>query len=286
MCGHLRKFWKYTGRFDKRRVTTIDTQHLPTMVKSYQRFTLKRSFGVVVAPSANIVVDRAGQLAVCGSLEDVIVWNIKRGVRVNTTRERCWPRSHTAVPISSCRATHSRTGQDTATRRLRGDLCGVEPRGDAGGSWLLRWCREAVGDCDCHDCGHLYWPQACCHLLAVRERGSAACVGLQGHRRCSVGHCQPNRALQVMIMPPVHHCCTNSRCGCPVFRVNRLRGHRDEVTDARFVASGAKLITSSKDTFLKVCTRGVEGWGFSAHAVVGFLTLAAFFALFLSRCGT
>ena len=76
-------------------------------------------------------------------------------------------------------------------------------------------------------------------------------------------------------MPPVHHCCTNLRCGCPVFRVNRLRGHRDEVTDARFVASGAKLITSSKDTFLKVCTREMEGWGFSAHAVVGFLTLAA-----------
>lgn len=113
-------FGRYTGRFDKRRVTTIDdTQQYPstaTMVKSYQRFTLKRSFGVVVAPSANIVVDRAGQLAVCGSLEDVIVWNIKRGVRVNTTRKRRWPRSHTAVPISSRAVPHTHAQAKTLRR--------------------------------------------------------------------------------------------------------------------------------------------------------------------------
>lgn len=38
---------------------------------------------------------------------------------------------------------------------------------------------------------------------------------------------------------------------CPIF-VRRLRGHRDRVTDAVFFANSRRLVTCSKDTFLKV----------------------------------
>ena len=44
------------------------------MVKSYLRYDLKRSLGVVNSRSSNVVFDATGLLAITAALDDVIVW--------------------------------------------------------------------------------------------------------------------------------------------------------------------------------------------------------------------
>ncbi|ETW10259.1 hypothetical protein H310_00608 [Aphanomyces invadans] len=51
-------------------------------MKSYLRYTAESAFGVVCSPSSRCVYDLTGQLAICGALKNVIVWNIRTGAKV------------------------------------------------------------------------------------------------------------------------------------------------------------------------------------------------------------
>ncbi len=49
------------------------------MVKSYLRYELRETWGIVAAASGNAVLDRTGQLALAPALDEVVVWHLKQG---------------------------------------------------------------------------------------------------------------------------------------------------------------------------------------------------------------
>ncbi|KAF0691804.1 Aste57867_17075 [Aphanomyces stellatus] len=55
-------------------------------MKSYLRYSAESSFGVICSPNARCVYDLTGQLAICGALKSVIVWNIRTGAQVRTLK--------------------------------------------------------------------------------------------------------------------------------------------------------------------------------------------------------
>lgn len=53
------------------------------MPKTYPRYSEEQSFGVIASASSNVAtLPGSSSLAVCGALEDVIVWNVKTGQQV------------------------------------------------------------------------------------------------------------------------------------------------------------------------------------------------------------
>lgn len=52
------------------------------MVKTYLRYAPQRSFAVINSPECNVVVGGQGAFAVCGALNDVVVWHLRRGSKV------------------------------------------------------------------------------------------------------------------------------------------------------------------------------------------------------------
>ncbi|KAF9919137.1 hypothetical protein BX616_001188 [Lobosporangium transversale] len=54
------------------------------MVKAYQRYTPRTTFGVVASGNSNIIYDIEGKYAISPALEDVCIWDLKRGERVGT----------------------------------------------------------------------------------------------------------------------------------------------------------------------------------------------------------
>ena len=50
------------------------------MVKSYLRYELRETWGIVSAGAGNAVLDRTGQLALAPALDEVIVWHLKQGL--------------------------------------------------------------------------------------------------------------------------------------------------------------------------------------------------------------
>lgn len=54
------------------------------MVKSYLRFEPWKTLGVVASPSSNAVLSGEGKLAVAPALEDVILWDLKKGLQVSS----------------------------------------------------------------------------------------------------------------------------------------------------------------------------------------------------------
>ncbi|KAH9114418.1 hypothetical protein AeMF1_011499 [Aphanomyces euteiches] len=55
-------------------------------MKSYLRYTVESSFGVICSPNARCIYDLTGQLAICGALKNVLVWNIRTGAQVRVLR--------------------------------------------------------------------------------------------------------------------------------------------------------------------------------------------------------
>ncbi|KAJ2782603.1 beta transducin [Coemansia javaensis] len=51
------------------------------MVKSYLRYEARGSFGVIASPSGNAVFDHSGRQSVTAALEDVIVWDVRKGTQ-------------------------------------------------------------------------------------------------------------------------------------------------------------------------------------------------------------
>jgi U3 small nucleolar RNA-associated protein 12 len=54
------------------------------MVKSYDRWGPTQAFGIVCSAGANSVYD--GKLAYVPALEDVLVWDVKKGQMVSVSR--------------------------------------------------------------------------------------------------------------------------------------------------------------------------------------------------------
>lgn len=54
------------------------------MVKSYLRYVASSCLGVIASPVSHVVVDASGQLAFTPALENVCVWNIRKGVLAGT----------------------------------------------------------------------------------------------------------------------------------------------------------------------------------------------------------
>jgi U3 small nucleolar RNA-associated protein 12 len=54
------------------------------MVKIYLRYGLKKTIGVIASAPANVVFDPTGKCALTGALEQVVMWNVRRGAEVST----------------------------------------------------------------------------------------------------------------------------------------------------------------------------------------------------------
>ncbi|KAJ2727197.1 beta transducin [Coemansia sp. Benny D115] len=52
------------------------------MVKTYLRYEPRSVFGIISSPSGNAVLDHSGKLSITPALENVIVWDIKKGTQV------------------------------------------------------------------------------------------------------------------------------------------------------------------------------------------------------------
>ena len=52
------------------------------MVKTYLRYSLDKSFGIIASPNSEAQFDHSGRLVVSGALESLIVWNPKLGTKV------------------------------------------------------------------------------------------------------------------------------------------------------------------------------------------------------------
>lgn len=59
---------------------TVQPRH--TMVKAYLRYEALASFGVIASTLANIIYDHTGKIAIAPALEEVILWDLKKGVEV------------------------------------------------------------------------------------------------------------------------------------------------------------------------------------------------------------
>ncbi|KAG0306424.1 hypothetical protein BGZ98_002389, partial [Dissophora globulifera] len=57
------------------------------MVKAYQRYTPRTTFGVITSGNSNIIYDADGKLAISPALEDVTIWDPKKGELVGTWRD-------------------------------------------------------------------------------------------------------------------------------------------------------------------------------------------------------
>ncbi|KAK3268664.1 Dip2/Utp12 protein [Cymbomonas tetramitiformis] len=49
------------------------------MVKAYLRYEQAGTFGVVVSPNSNVIYDHSGSKVIAAALENVVLWNLKRG---------------------------------------------------------------------------------------------------------------------------------------------------------------------------------------------------------------
>ena len=54
------------------------------MGKTYLKYSLANTFGLVVSPQSNIVSYGDGTYAIVGALENVLVWDVRKGQVVST----------------------------------------------------------------------------------------------------------------------------------------------------------------------------------------------------------
>ena len=56
------------------------------MVKAYLRYEPLATFGVIASTQSNIVYDHTGKVAITPALEEVILWDLKKGTEVRTKK--------------------------------------------------------------------------------------------------------------------------------------------------------------------------------------------------------
>jgi U3 small nucleolar RNA-associated protein 12 len=54
------------------------------MVKSYYKYDLEDTFGVIYSPNGNAIFDASGQYILTAALDRINVWNHKLGIRTNS----------------------------------------------------------------------------------------------------------------------------------------------------------------------------------------------------------
>jgi U3 small nucleolar RNA-associated protein 12 len=59
------------------------------MVKAYLRYEALASFGVVASTLSNICYDDKGKLAITPALEEVLIWDLRKGVQVKSKKCIC-----------------------------------------------------------------------------------------------------------------------------------------------------------------------------------------------------
>ncbi|CAM9221880.1 unnamed protein product, partial [Choristocarpus tenellus] len=73
---------KLLGCLDHWTPYTTQRIQLLTMNKTYLRYELTDTFGVISSPQSNAVFDSSGQLAISAALHEVAVWNLRQGTLV------------------------------------------------------------------------------------------------------------------------------------------------------------------------------------------------------------
>lgn len=58
------------------------------MVKTYLRYAPSNVHGLIVSPSGSVAVDGSGLLAFTAQLENIGIWNIRRGIQVSICRQK------------------------------------------------------------------------------------------------------------------------------------------------------------------------------------------------------
>jgi U3 small nucleolar RNA-associated protein 12 len=53
------------------------------MVKAYLRYEALSTFGVIASTQSNIIYDHTGKIAITPALEEVVLWDLKKGSQVN-----------------------------------------------------------------------------------------------------------------------------------------------------------------------------------------------------------
>lgn len=82
------------------------------MVKAYLRYEPERTFGVICSASSNAIFSKSGDLFICAALEDILVWNIKKGNIIHTLR---FSRDVDAVQVSPPQVTRLELAPDGAS---------------------------------------------------------------------------------------------------------------------------------------------------------------------------
>ncbi|CAM9484346.1 unnamed protein product, partial [Discosporangium mesarthrocarpum] len=60
-------------------VCVVEIKFALVMNKTYLRYELSDTFGVIASPQSNAVFDSSGNLAISAALHDVAVWNLRQG---------------------------------------------------------------------------------------------------------------------------------------------------------------------------------------------------------------
>ena len=68
------------------------------MVKAYLRYEPLATFGVIASTLANVLYDQTGKIAIAPALEEVVLWDLKKGTQVKKRFDE------TNITLFSCNA--------------------------------------------------------------------------------------------------------------------------------------------------------------------------------------
>jgi U3 small nucleolar RNA-associated protein 12 len=188
--------------------------------KTYYRYVQRSTCGVVASPGVDILYDATGTLALTGALEQSLAWNVRTGERIHLCR-----------PSSTSTRGHAIPGTQVTVQALSPTQSN----------------RLAVG-----------YEDGGVRIYELQSQGISAVSGecrqivhLPGHRA----------AVQSLAYDPHGAILASGGADCDIVLWDltaetglfRLRGHRDAVTQLRFIGGNSnKLLSGSKDTLLKV----------------------------------
>ena len=226
--------------------------------KTYYRYVQRSTCGVVASPGVNVLYDNTGTLALTGALEQSLAWNIRTGERIHMCRPTSTSTRGHAIPGTQV-TVQALSPSPTQSNRL---AVGYED----GGVRIYELQSQGISAVsgECRQVAHFPGHRAAVQSLAYDKAGALLASG-------------------------------GSDCDIVVWDLTaetglfRLRGHRDAITQLRFIGGGGlvggavggsgdeelKLLSGSKDTLLKVwdleqqrCIETVVGhraevWGFA-----------------------
>ena len=232
--------------------------------KTYYRYIQKSTCGVVASPGVNILYDNTGTLALTGALEQSLAWSIRTGERIHLCRPTSTSTRGHAIPGTQV-TVQALSPSPTQSNRIS---VGYED----GGIRIYELQSQGISAVsgECRQVAHFPGHRAAVQSLAYDRQGALLASG-------------------------------GADCDIVVWDLTaetglfRLRGHRDAVTQLRFIGGGSdsssssgssgssgsssssehKLLSGSKDTLLKVwdmeqqrCIETIVGhraevWGFA-----------------------